>query len=143
MRKDADGKVTIHNEASSGTETGAVVGAVLGGLLFVVFPVAGIVGGAAAGGLIGRAAAPGIDGEFVKEVGDDLPAGGSALFLQIKGGGIRGSWSGRCASTTGVSARPRCRTRSRRRSTNRYADPPPIDPEGRRLDGQRHVLGAR
>ena len=40
VRKDADGKVTIHNEASSGTETGAVVGAVLGGLLFVVFPVA-------------------------------------------------------------------------------------------------------
>ena len=31
VRKDADGKVTIHNEASTGTETGAVVGAVLGG----------------------------------------------------------------------------------------------------------------
>ena len=84
VRKDADGKVTIHNEMSSGTETGAVVGAVLGGLLFVVFPVAAIVGGAAVGGLIGRAAAPGIDGAFVKEVGDDLPAGGSALFLQLK-----------------------------------------------------------
>jgi uncharacterized membrane protein len=84
VRKDADGKITIHNEASSGTETGAVVGAVLGGLLFVVFPVAGIVGGAAAGGLIGRSVAPGIDGKFVKEVGDDLPAGGSALFLQLK-----------------------------------------------------------
>jgi len=86
VRKDADGKVTIHNEASSGTETGAVVGAILGGLVLVVFPVAGIVGGAVAGGLIGRAAAPGIDGKFVKEVGDDLKPGGSALFLQIKGG---------------------------------------------------------
>ncbi len=31
VRKDADGKVTFHNEASSGTETGAAVGAVLGG----------------------------------------------------------------------------------------------------------------
>jgi uncharacterized membrane protein len=90
VRKDADGKVTIHNETSSGTETGAVVGAVLGGLLFVIFPVAGIVGGAVAGGLVGRAAAPGLDGKFVKEVGDDLPAGGSALFLQIKGGGNPG-----------------------------------------------------
>ena len=86
VRKDADGKVTIHNEMASGTETGAVVGAVLGGLLFVVFPLAGIVGGAIAGGAVGRAAAPGIDGAFVKEVGEDLPAGGSALFLQIKGG---------------------------------------------------------
>jgi uncharacterized membrane protein len=52
----------------------------------VVFPVAGIVGGALAGGLVGRAAAPGIDDKFVKEVGNDLPPGGSALFLQIRGG---------------------------------------------------------
>jgi uncharacterized membrane protein len=86
VRKDAEGNVTIHNEMASGTETGAVVGAVLGGLLFVVFPVAAVVGGAVAGGLVGRAAAPGIDGAFVKEVGEDLPAGGSALFLQIKSG---------------------------------------------------------
>jgi uncharacterized membrane protein len=86
VRKDADGKVTFHNEMASGTETGITVGAVLGGLLFVVFPVAGIVGGAVAGGLVGRAAAPGIDDKFVKEVGEDLPPGGSALFLQIRGG---------------------------------------------------------
>ncbi len=84
VRKDADGKVTIHNEMSSGTETGAVVGAVLGGLVLAVFPVAAIAGGAVVGGLIGRAWKGGIDGKFVKEVGDDLPAGGSALFLQLK-----------------------------------------------------------
>ena len=86
VRKDADGKVTIHNEAGSGTEAGAVIGAVLGGVLFVVFPLAGIAGGAAIGGLIGRAASPGIDGNWVREVCDDLPTGGSALFLQIRGG---------------------------------------------------------
>ena len=85
VRKDAEGKITVHNEMSSGTETGAVVGAILGGLLVVVFPV-GLIAGAVAGGLIGRSAAPGIDGKFVKEVGDDLKPGGSALFLQIKGG---------------------------------------------------------
>jgi uncharacterized membrane protein len=90
VRKDADGKVTIHNEMSSGTETGAVVGAVLGGLLIAVFPVVAVAGGAVVGGLIGRAAAPGIDGGFVKEVGNDLPAGGSALFLQLKNGGDTG-----------------------------------------------------
>jgi len=90
VRKDADGKVTIQNEASTGTETGAVVGAILGGLVLVVFPVAVIIGGAVAGGLIGRSIAPGIDGKFVKEVGDDLKPGGSALFLQIKRGGDTG-----------------------------------------------------
>lgn len=86
VRKDADGKVTFHNELASGTEAGIGIGAVLGGLLFVVFPVAGIVGGALAGGLVGRSVAPGIDDKFVKEVANDLPPGGSALFLQIRGG---------------------------------------------------------
>ena len=111
VRKDADGKVTIHNEAGSGTEAGAVVGAVLGGVLFVVFPLAGIAGGAAIGGLIGRAAAPGIDGKWVKEVGDDLPAGGSALFLQIRGGEAGLVLSG-SVSTRAGSSRPRSRTSS-------------------------------
>jgi uncharacterized membrane protein len=35
---------------------------------------------------VGRAAASGIDGGFIKEVGEDLPAGGAALFLQIRSG---------------------------------------------------------
>ena len=86
VRKDADGKVTIHNELASGTEAGITVGAILGGVLFAVFPLAGIVGGALAGGLIGRAAAPGVDDGFIKEVANDLPPGGSALFLQIREG---------------------------------------------------------
>src|SRR5262245_5377131 len=86
VTKDADGKVHVKNEAGSGTETGAVVGAVLGSLLFFVFPVGILVGGIA-GALIGRAAKPGIDGGFVKEVEDGLPAGGSALFLLTKSDG--------------------------------------------------------
>ncbi len=85
VTKDAEGKIHVKNEMASGTETGAVVGAVLGSLLFVVFPVA-IIGGAIVGGLIGRSAAPGIDGAFVKQVEADLPAGGSALFLLTKSG---------------------------------------------------------
>jgi uncharacterized membrane protein len=106
VRKDAEGKVTFHNEMSTGTETGAVIGAVLGGLLFVVFPVGAIVGGAVAGGLIGRATAPGIDGKFVKEVGEGLPPGGSALFLQLKSNdpgpvkGILGQYHGKVYQTT-------------------------------------------
>lgn len=78
------GKYEVKNEASSTTETGAVVGALLGGLLFVVFPVAGIAIGAAAGAGIGAALGGGVDGDFVKEVKEQLPPGKSALFLVIK-----------------------------------------------------------
>jgi uncharacterized membrane protein len=84
VTKDADGKVHVKNELSSGTETGAVVGAVLGSLLLTVFPVVAIVGGAVLGGLVGRAASPGIDDGFVKEVEANLAPGGSALFLLLK-----------------------------------------------------------
>ena len=106
VRKDADGKVNIHNEMASGTEAGVAVGAVLGAVVFTVFPVVAIVGGAVAGGLVGRAAAPGLDGKFVKEVGADLPPGGSALFLQIKSGdaeilvGALGQYHGRVRQTS-------------------------------------------
>jgi uncharacterized membrane protein len=86
VTKDADGKIHVKNEMSSGTETGAAVGAMLGVLLFVIFPVGAIIGGAIIGGLIGRAVAPGIDGAFVKQIEADLPPGGSALFLLTKGG---------------------------------------------------------
>jgi uncharacterized membrane protein len=89
VTKDADGKVHLQNEASSGTETGAAAGALLGGLLFFVFPVGLLVGGAI-GGLIGRAVAPGIDGAFVKRVEEELQPGGSALFLLVKRGGDTG-----------------------------------------------------
>lgn len=87
VTKDPDGSIHVKNEVASGTETGAVVGAMLGGLLTVVFPVAAIIGGAAIGGLIGRAWRPGIDGTFVKEVTDQLQPGTSALFALVRSGG--------------------------------------------------------
>ena len=86
VTKGADGKIKVENEASSGTETGAAVGAILGGMLFFIFPVGAIIGGAIVGGLVGRAVAPGIDGKFVKDVEAGLAPGGSALFLLIKRG---------------------------------------------------------
>jgi len=81
---DAGGKFQVKNEASGTTETGAVVGALLGGLLFVVFPIAGIALGAAAGAGVGALLGNGVDGKFVQEVKETLPAGKSALFLVIK-----------------------------------------------------------
>ena len=80
----ADGKFTVKNEASGTTETAAVVGAVLGGILFVAFPIAGLAIGAAAGAGIGAMLGNGIDGNFVKDVKAQLPPGKSALFLVIK-----------------------------------------------------------
>jgi len=80
----ADGKFQVKNEASGTTETGAVVGALLGGLLFVVFSIAGIALGAAARAGVGALLGNGVDGKFVQEVKETLPAGKSALFLVIK-----------------------------------------------------------
>ncbi len=83
VAKDPDGKVHRKDEMASGTEAGVVVGALLGGLLFLIFPL-GMLGGAVVGGLVGRAVAPGLDGRFVSEVAGDLRPGGSALFLLIR-----------------------------------------------------------
>ncbi len=80
----SDGSFDVKNEASSATEAGAVVGGLIGGLVFFVFPVAGIAIGAAAGAGIGAAMGQGVPGDFVKEVEGKLPAGKSALFLEIK-----------------------------------------------------------
>jgi uncharacterized membrane protein len=80
----ADGKMEVKNEASSATETGAVVGGLIGGVVFIVFPVAGIALGALAGAGVGASMGKGVDGKFVKEVEASLPAGKSALFLEIK-----------------------------------------------------------
>ena len=74
----------VKNEASSATEAGAVVGGLIGGLVFFVFPVAGIAIGAAAGAGIGAAMGQGVPGDFVKDVKGKLPAGKSAFFLEIK-----------------------------------------------------------
>jgi uncharacterized membrane protein len=86
ITKDPDGTVRVKNEAGSGTEGGAVVGAVLGGLVTFMFPVVGIAAGAVVGGLIGRAAKPGIDGAFVKEVTEQLQPGSAALFALVTSG---------------------------------------------------------
>ena len=57
--KDAEGKTHVKNEVSSGTETGAVVGGILGPFLTFAFPLAGIAIGAGAGALIGKVGSTG------------------------------------------------------------------------------------
>ena len=54
IRKDDDGKTRIKNTLDSATVGGAAVGAFLGAVLLVFFPLLGLVGGAVAGGLVGH-----------------------------------------------------------------------------------------
>ena len=79
-----DGKAHVRNEASGTTETGAAVGAVLGGLLVFAMPVVGIAIGAAVGAAFGALLDKGVSGKFVDEVKDTLQPGRSALFLVVK-----------------------------------------------------------
>ena len=81
VSKDADGKVHVKNEVSSATEIATVGGALLGPLLMFMFPLVGIVIGAAGGALVGRFLDRGIDSTFVDEIKRDLQPGQSALFL--------------------------------------------------------------
>lgn len=85
ITRDADGKVSVKNEASGTTEAGAVIGGVIGGFVTFMFPVAGIAVGAAIGGGIGALVGNGVDGKFVDDVKDELDPGKSALFLLVRG----------------------------------------------------------
>jgi uncharacterized membrane protein len=104
--KDADGKIHVDNQVSkgtwAGTGLGALVGILLGGLFF---PVGGLLLGAGGGALIARLMDLGVDGNFVKDVADQIQPGTSALFVLGKGepeaviGVLRGH-SGRVLQTT-------------------------------------------
>ncbi len=84
IRKDADGKLAVDNEVDRGVKTGAVAGGLLGLLLSFVFPLAGIVVGAAGGALVGRMADLGIDRQFVQDVSASLQPNSSALFVIVR-----------------------------------------------------------
>jgi uncharacterized membrane protein len=82
--KHMDGKVKV-KQVTSLAGAGALGGAFWGllfGLIFFV-PVFGLVAGAAAGALIGKYQDIGVDDKFIKEVGDTLQPGNSALFLLV------------------------------------------------------------
>jgi uncharacterized membrane protein len=81
VTKDQAGSVHASGEFSSATEIGAVGGGTLGLMLAFMFPVAGIALGAAGGAAVGALLDKGVDRKFVKEVGDSLQPGTSALFL--------------------------------------------------------------
>ena len=86
VERDQDGQVHVKNELTGATETGAAVGAVIGGMVTFFFPVVGIAVGGAIGGAIGAMMHTGVEGSFVKEVQEKIGVGKSALFLAVKSG---------------------------------------------------------
>jgi uncharacterized membrane protein len=83
--RNKDGKVKI-KQVTSLTGTGALGGAFWGLLIGLIFfvPVFGLVVGAAAGALAGKYADVGVDDKFIKEVGNSIQPGNSALFLLVR-----------------------------------------------------------
>ena len=79
-----NGKLKLHQPslAGLGAASGALWGGVIG-LLFLV-PVFGMAVGAAAGAVGGAASDVGVDDNFVKELGAQLPAGGAAVIVLVE-----------------------------------------------------------
>jgi len=84
IERDPDGTAHVRNEVSGTTETAAAIGALIGGLVTFVFPLAGIALGAALGALVGRSLDRGVSDAFVDEVKGTLRPGRSALFLVVR-----------------------------------------------------------
>ncbi|UCG11701.1 MAG: DUF1269 domain-containing protein [Deltaproteobacteria bacterium] len=85
VTKDEKGKVKLH-QAHNLTAAGAVTGTFWGMLIGMIFlnPLLGAAIGAGAGALSGKLSDIGISDNFMKELGETLTAGGSALFVLFR-----------------------------------------------------------
>ena len=85
VTRDDKGKVKLH-QAVNLTAAGAVGGSFWGMLIGMIFlnPLLGLAVGAGAGALSGSLTDIGINDKFMKELGESLPKGGSAVFTLLK-----------------------------------------------------------
>lgn len=83
--KNDQGKVKL-NQAVNLTAAGAASGSFWGLLIGTLFlcPIAGVAVGAASGALSGAISDIGVDDDFMRELGESLPPGSSALFVLIR-----------------------------------------------------------
>lgn len=84
--KNAKGKVKVRQTLESAVKGGNVASGGLWGLLIGFLfggPLLGALLGMGLNGLFGRNIDLGIDNEFIKQVGDDLSPGDSALFMLV------------------------------------------------------------
>ncbi len=87
VSRSEDGKLDIHNEIDRGVKWGALIGGGVGLLLAGIFaPLAGVAIGALAGAGIGATVDLGLSKDYVKEVGEGLEPGQSALFMIVREG---------------------------------------------------------
>ncbi len=84
VERDPDGTAHVKNEVSGTTETAAVIGALIGGLVTFFFPPVGAAIGAGLGAVVGASLDTGVSPSFVDEVKTTLRPGRSALFLVVK-----------------------------------------------------------
>ncbi len=85
VTRDEKGKVRLH-QAINPVGAGAAGGALWGSLIGLIFlmPLMGFAIGAASGALAGSLTDSGVDDTFMKDVGQRLTPGTSALFLLIR-----------------------------------------------------------
>ncbi len=76
-----DGKIKLHQTVGT-AGVGAAGGAMWGGLIGLLFlaPLLGMAVGAASGAVAGKMTDIGVDDDFMKELGNKLPAGSAALI---------------------------------------------------------------
>ncbi len=87
VSRSEDGKLDVHNEIDRGVKWGALIGGGIGLLVAGIFaPLAGVAVGALAGAGIGATVDLGLPKDYVKEVGDGLAPGQSALFMIVREG---------------------------------------------------------
>lgn len=85
VTKDDKGKVKLH-QATNLTAAGAVGGSFWGMLIGMIFlnPLVGAAVGAGAGALAGKFKDLGISDNFMKELGETITPGSSALFILVR-----------------------------------------------------------
>ena len=82
VERQPDGKVKLH-QAMSTSGAGAAGGALWGGLIGLLFlaPLFGMAIGAASGALAGKFTDVGVNDDFMKKLGENMPEGGAALIV--------------------------------------------------------------
>ena len=85
VTRDEKGKVKLHQTVNP-AGAGAAGGALWGGLIGLIFlaPLLGAAIGAVAGGAVGAVTDLGVDDDFMRELGANLPEGGAALFVLVR-----------------------------------------------------------
>jgi uncharacterized membrane protein len=85
VTREASGKVKLHQTLNP-AGAGAAGGALWGGLIGLIFlaPLLGAAIGAAAGAATGSFTDLGVDDNLMKDLGQNLPEGGAALFVLVR-----------------------------------------------------------